>query len=351
MRAAVYEAFGGPIEVVNVPDPSPPPGGVVLEVEANGVCRSDWHAWMGHDSTIQLPHVPGHEMAGTVAALAEDVEGFVIGDRVTVPFVLGCGHCEECVSGNQQICDNQYQPGFSGWGAMAQYVALPYASGNLVRLPPDISFEAAAGFGCRFSTAYRAVSDTGAVKEGSTLVVWGCGGVGLSCVTIAAALGAVVVAIDIDEDALELATTLGASFTVLSTLGSDDVATVRGLLKGGADVSIDALGSEETAVASMRCLRKRGRHVQVGLMIGEASHADIPLDLLHSSEISMHGVHGMQAWQYQPMFDLIASRRVSLGSLVTETVDLHRGAEYLASMGSFSGTGITIVNDFSWREA
>jgi len=347
MKATVYETFGGPIEVVTVPDPSPPPGGVVLEMEANGVCRSDWHAWMGHDATIQLPHVPGHEMAGMIAAIADDVEGFSIGDRVTVPFVLGCGYCNECDSGNQQICDNQYQPGFTGWGAMAQYVALPYASGNLVRLPPEMSAEAAAGLGCRFSTAYRAVADTGAVKNGSTLVVWGCGGVGLSCVAIGAALGAVVVAVDINEGALDLARSLGAAFTVLSTPESGDVAAVLDHLQGGADVSIDALGSEQTAVASWRCLRKRGRHIQVGLMIGEASNGRLPMDLLHSNEISIHGVHGMQAWQYQPMFDLIASGRVSPGALITEEVDLYRGAEYLASMGSFSGTGITIVNDFS----
>jgi len=347
MKATVYETFGGPIEVVTVPDPSPPPGGVVLEMEANGVCRSDWHAWMGHDATIQLPHVPGHEMAGMIAAIADDVEGFSIGDRVTVPFVLGCGYCNECDSGNQQICDNQYQPGFTGWGAMAQYVALPYASGNLVRLPPEMSAEAAAGLGCRFSTAYRAVADTGAVKNGSTLVVWGCGGVGLSCVAIGAALGAVVVAVDINEGALDLARSLGAAFTVLSTPESGDVAAVLDHLQGGADVSIDALGSEQTAVASWRCLRKRGRHIQVGLMIGEASNGRLPMDLLHSNEISIHGVHGMQAWQYQPMFDLIASGRVSPGAVITEEVDLYRGAEYLASMGSFSGTGITIVNDFS----
>jgi len=347
MRATVYETFGGAIEVVTVPDPSPPPGGVVLEVEANGVCRSDWHAWMGHDATIQLPHVPGHEMAGTIAAMADDVEGFAIGDRVTVPFVLGCGHCNECDSGNQQICDNQYQPGFTGWGAMAQYVALPYASGNLVRLPPEMSSEAAAGLGCRFSTAYRAVADIGAVINGSTLVVWGCGGVGLSCVAIGAALGAVVVAVDIDESALDLARSLGASFTVLSSPGSDAVGEVLNHLQGGADVSIDALGSAQTAVASWRCLRKRGRHIQVGLMIGEASNPGLPMDLIHSNEISIHGVHGMQAWQYQPMFDLIASGRVSPDELITDEVDLYRGAEYLASMGSFSGTGITIVNDFS----
>lgn len=345
MKAAVYESFGGAIEVIDVPDPSPPPGGVVLEVEANGICRSDWHAWMGHDMTIHLPHVPGHEVAGTIAAKADDVGGFAVGDRVTVPFVLGCGRCGECAADNQQICDNQYQPGFSGWGAFAEYVALPYAQANLVRLPPDLTFEAAAGLGCRFATAHRAVVDTGAVAKGTTVAVWGCGGVGLSAVAIAAAMGATIVAVDIDSAALGLARSLGATHTILSAGGTDDPASVRELLDGGADVSIDALGSGPTAVSSMLCLRKRGRHIQVGLMIGAAERPEVPMDLLHASEIAMYGVHGMPAWQYPSMLQMISDGRVSPASLVTETVNLEKGVQHLMSMETFPGNGFVVITN------
>ncbi len=347
MKAAVFEAFGGEINIVDVPDPEPVAGGVVVEVQANGICRSDWHAWVGHDPSVAVPHVPGHEMAGTIVAAGADVVGFEIGDRVTLPFVLGCGVCRECVSGNQQICDNQYQPGFSGWGSFAEYVALPYASNNLVRLPETMTFEAAAGLGCRFATAYRAVVDQGAVAEGAAVAVWGCGGVGLSAVMIASALGADVVAIDIDRRALDLARRFGAAHCVLSTSGSDDVRAVTELLDGGAEVSLDALGSTETAVSSIQCLRKRGRHVQIGLMIGEASHPVIPMWALHGKEIEMTGVHGMAAWQYQEMFGMIEQGVVSPAALVTDTVDLRRGAEHLQSMDRYPGNGFVVINSFA----
>lgn len=350
MRAALYQSFSGNVDIVELPDPAPPPGGVVLEVGANGICRSDWHAWVGHDATVGLPHVPGHEMSGTIVALDGGVGGFSVGDRVTVPFVLGCGHCRECLSGNHQICDNQYQPGFSGWGAFAEYVALPHAAENLVLLPADMSFASAAGLGCRFATAYRAVVDQGAVVEGSTLAVWGCGGVGLSAVMIGVAMGATVVAVDIDEAALSLARRFGATQTILSTTAADPAQAVRELTNGGADVSIDALGSVETTVASMKCLRKRGRHVQVGLMIGDAASPPIPIDLLHSREISMFGVHGMQARHYGEMLELVSDGRLAPESLVTDTVTLTQGAQHLMSMGSFPSVGITVISDFSERD-
>lgn len=347
MKAAVYETFGGEIEIVEVDDPVPPPGGVVLEIHANGICRSDWHAWMGHDDAITLPHVPGHEMAGTIVAMDADVEGFNVGDRVTVPFVLGCGQCGECRAGHHQICDNQYQPGFSAWGAFAQFVPLPYASRNLVRLPEDLTFVAAASLGCRFSTAYRAVVLEGGVVEGSRVAVWGCGGIGLSAVMIAASRGASVVAVDIDEAALRLATRFGASEAVVASEGHSDIEQVRDLLNGGADVSIDALGSAHTAAASILSLAKRGRHIQVGLMIGDNLDPVIPMWKLHADEITLHGVHGMAAWQYPPMLRMITGGHVGPEALVTRSVTLSDGAEYLASMASFPGSGIVVIDDFT----
>jgi alcohol dehydrogenase len=347
MRAALYESFGGVIEILDAPDPSPCTGGVVLEIAATGICRSDWHAWVGHDSTISLPHVPGHEMAGTVVAIADDVKGFAVGDRVTVPFVLGCSECTECLSGNQQICDKQYQPGFSGWGAFAEFVELPYAASNLVRLPDSVSFLAAAGLGCRFATAYRAIVDKGSVRSGTTVVVWGCGGVGLSAVMIAAAIGATVVAVDIDPRALQLASGFGAAHTILSESGSSSVEEVMDLLGRGADVSVDALGSTDTARASIRSLRKRGMHIQVGLMVGESANPAIPMWQLHGKEIEMHGVHGLPAWQYPAMLEMIGSGLVSPGALVTETVNLEQGARHLTSMDSFPGNGFVVVNSFA----
>ena len=138
MKAAIYEEFKKPLTIQNVPEPNPAKRGVVLKVEACGICRSDWHGWMGNDADIVLPHVPGHELAGIVEETGSDVKNWKKGDRVTVPFVGGCGACEQCFSGNQQVCDFQFQPGFTAWGAFAEYVAIDYADTNLVRLPEKL---------------------------------------------------------------------------------------------------------------------------------------------------------------------------------------------------------------------
>ena len=144
MKAVVFEEFKGEIQVKNVPDPTPPDDGVVLKIAATGLCLSDWHGWQGHDRDIVLPHVPGHELAGEIVALGKGVKNFRLGDRVTVPFVGGCGKCYQCHSGNQQVCDDQFQPGFTHWGSFAEFTALDRADLNLVKLPEEISDETAA---------------------------------------------------------------------------------------------------------------------------------------------------------------------------------------------------------------
>jgi alcohol dehydrogenase len=347
MKAAMFESFSGAVTVETLPDPSPDDGGVVIEVKANGVCRSDWHGWVGHDPSISLPHVPGHEMSGVVAAVGDDVERFSVGQRVTVPFALGCGHCRECLAGNQQICDNQIQPGFSTWGSFAEFVAVPYADENLVVLPETMSYETAAGLGCRFATAFRAVVDQASVKPGDWVAVWGCGGVGLSSVMIASALGAHVIAVDISDDALSLAMSIGAEHTV--NVGEPGVShrEVRQLSDGGCHVSIDALGSTSTALGSIQSLRKRGRHIQAGLMIGDDARPEIPMWRLHTNEIELFGSHGMQAWRYPAMLAMVADGVLQPDLLVTKTLTLSEGVDHLMRMNEFPGTGFAVIDDFS----
>src|ERR1044071_1190379 len=242
MRAVVYRAFGVRPELKNVRDPNPEADGVVVKVKATGVCRSDWHGWVGHDADIQPPHVPGHELAGVVAAIGKDVTKWQIGDRVTVPFVGGCGACPQCASGNQQVCDYQFQPGFTHWGSFAEFVSIHHADTNLVRLPESFEFTAAASLGCRFATSFRAIVDQGKTSAGQWVAVNGCGGVRLSAIMICNAIGANVVAIDISDDALRLATELGAFSTVNAGRVSNVAEAVIEITKGGAHVSLDALG-------------------------------------------------------------------------------------------------------------
>jgi alcohol dehydrogenase len=339
MRAAVVRAFGEQPAVEIVPDPKPPADGVVVAVCATGVCRSDWHGWMGHDPAISLPHVPGHELAGEVAAVGPEVRGFEVGDRVTVPFCCGCGSCEPCRQGWTQICDVDFQPGFTAWGSFAELVALPRADLNLVRLPESLGYIEAASLGCRFMTAFAALTD---VSPGDWLAVHGCGGVGLSAVMIGRALGAAVVAVDIDPQSLELARALGAEATV-DAREHDPVARIEEITGGGAHVSLDALGTAATCRGSIRSLRKRGRHVQVGLLLEDEREVAIPMDRVISHELELRGVHGMAVGRYDALLRLVASGAVEPGRLIGRTIGLDQAGDELAAMGSFAQRGVTVI--------
>jgi alcohol dehydrogenase len=342
VRALVFDSFGGPLEVREVPAPEPPPGGVLVRVAASGICRSDWHAWQGHDPDVVLPHVPGHELAGTVAAVGEGVRNWRVGDRVTVPFVNACGTCPQCLAGEQQVCARQTQPGFTHWGSLAELVALDAADVNLVAVPDELDLATAAALGCRYATAFRAVVQVARVRAGEWVAVHGCGGVGLSAVQIAAAAGARVVAVDIAPGALALARDLGAERTLT---GDGDVpAAVVELTGGGAHVSLDALGAAVTCVNSIRSLRPRGRHVQVGLLPPVQGRPEVPMELVIAQELQVLGSHGMAAQAYPELLGLIASGRLDPRPLITRRLPLGDAAQALAEVGR--QPGIAVVTNF-----
>lgn len=346
MRAMLFEAFGARPAIVTLPDPAPEPHGVVVEVGATGLCRSDWHGWMGHDPDIVPPHVPGHELAGTVVAVGREVQRWRVGDRVTMPFVAGCGACGECRSGNQQVCPGQFQPGFTHWGSFAERVSLHYADTNLVALPDGIDFAAAASLGCRFATSFRAVIDQGRVKAGEWIAVHGCGGVGLSAVMIAAALDARVIAIDIDPAALALARSFGAVATLDARHVDDIPDAIATLSGGGAHVSIDALGSAKTLANALLGLRRRGRHVQVGLLAGADKDPPVPMGRVIGWELEIVGSHGMQAHRYDAMFAMIEAGRLHPDRLVSRHISLDRAVDALVGMGGASPPGATVITAF-----
>ncbi|HEX6935048.1 MAG TPA: zinc-dependent alcohol dehydrogenase family protein [Actinomycetes bacterium] len=343
MRALVFEEFGGPATVREVPDPVPADHAAVVRVEATGLCRSDWHGWAGHDRTIPLPHVPGHELAGRVVSVGARVTRWREGDRVTVPFVCACGTCAQCATGNHQVCERQTQPGFTGWGSFAELVALDHADVNLVALPDDIDAVTAAGLGCRVATAHRAVVAQGRVRAGEWVAVHGCGGVGLSAVMVAVAAGARVVGVDVSGDALELARSFGAEVTVDAS-AQDPVRAVRLATGGGAHLSLDALGSHETCAASVKGLRPRGRHVQVGLLPPDLGHPPVPMARVIALELELVGSHGMAAHDYGQLLALVSSGRLRPDLLVTRRIGLDEAGPALAAMGEPGyPAGVTVV--------
>lgn len=346
VKAIYFERFQGPVSVEDVPRPLPSDHGAVIEVKATGLCRSDWHSWMGHDTDVQLPHVPGHEFAGIIHELGSAVTNFKVGDRVTVPFVCGCGTCEFCLRGDGQVCPNQTQPGFSHWGSFAQYVSINHADFNLISLPATLDFETAAALGCRFATAFRGLNSRANALPGEYVAVYGCGGVGLSAVMIAKALQAQVIAIDINEAALAKARSLGADFTI-NAAKEDAPLKIVEITNLGAHVSIDALGSQRTANQSVLSLRRRGRHIQLGLLLTENGLTPMPMARVISFELDILGGHGMAAVDYPKMIALIESGRLQPQQLIERKINLDRAAQALVNMESSPDAGITIIDPWS----
>lgn len=348
MRAAVIEEFQKPLTIQQVPDPTAPPDGAVLEVMATGICRSDWHGWMGHDSDITtFPHVPGHELAGVVESVADDVDAAWLGRAVTAPFVMACGACEVCRRGAGQVCPNQRQPGFTDPGSFAERVVVHAAATNLVALPDGLDPRVAAGLGCRVSTAYRAVVARGAVGEGDSVLVIGCGGVGLAAVAIARSRGAFVCAVDVSAASLDRALFHGADEVVDASIGPEKVvAAVSAWSGGGVSVSVDALGSPEACRTGILALGRRGRHVQVGLLPPAAGRAEVPMERVIGWELDVLGSHGMAAADYGPLLDDVASGRLDLRDLLApgEPLGLAEAGGALAAMGSAPSRGIVLVD-------
>ena len=343
MRAVIFQEFGLLPTLADVTEPPCDRDEAIISVKATGVCRSDWHAWMGHDADVALPHVPGHELAGVVDQIGSEVTRWQIGDRVTVPFICACGNCAQCEAGNQQVCDNQQQPGFTRWGSFAQKVAIPRADVNLVALPAGIDFVAAAALGCRFATAYRAVMTQGRVQRGEWVAVHGCGGVGLSAIMIAVAAGARVVGIDPSPAARSLAEQLGALAIDGSSGGSSDVVAAVREVTGGAHLSLDAYGSVQTSLNSIQSLRKRGRHVQVGLMLADNATSPVPMDRVIADELEILGSHGMAAHEYPAMLEAIARGDIDPAILIGRTIPLEEAPEALATMDANAHPGMTVI--------
>jgi len=348
VKAAVMEKQREPLVVREVEEPSCAPDGAIVRVEANGVCRSDWHAWQGDWDWFgvnpPLPHVLGHEFAGVVEEVGSEVRHHSAGERVVVPFNVADGTCPECVAGHHNVCDNIGLIGFTQWGSFGRYVHVPHADVNLVDLPESVGFVEAASIGCRFMTAFHGLADQAQVRPGEWVAVHGCGGVGLSATMIATALGAGVIAVDIDDRKLDFAREIGAVETV-NARETDAARAVQEITGGGAHVSVDALGIAQTCQASVGSVRKRGRHLQIGLTTSaERGVVGLPVDLIVQKEIRLIGSLGMGPVSYPYMLSMIEQGKLSPKRLVSRTIPIEEAGDVLASMGDFGTLGVVVVD-------
>jgi D-arabinose 1-dehydrogenase-like Zn-dependent alcohol dehydrogenase len=336
------------LEIQEVEKPELTDDGVVIRVEANGICRSDYHfvkgdlAWIGMN--LPLPHVLGHEFSGVVEQVGKNVRNFKEGDRVVVPHAHGEGSCDLCQTGHSNICDDGSTAGVTYWGGYGRYVNVPDADRNAVLLPDSISFEAGAALGCRFMTAFHGLVDQARVKAGEWVAVHGSGGLGLCVAHVANALGARVIAVDINDEALALAKEFGAEITING--GRENaVEKIMEITDGGVHVSVDALGIAVTCQNSVNSLRKRGRHLQLGLTSAdEKGMVEIPVDLIVVKELEFIGSSNMPVTRFKDMLNMIESGKLQPEKMITRTVPIEEAAEIISNMAAFKTPGITVVN-------
>ncbi|MGY8916551.1 MAG: zinc-binding dehydrogenase, partial [Flavobacteriales bacterium] len=191
-----------------------------------------------------------------------------------------------------------------------------------------------------------AIVEQGKVTGGQYVVIHGCGGVGLSAIMIANALGAQVIAVDINERSLEFAKEMGALATINAFQSADVVGEIIAMTKGGAHVSMDALGSQATCFNSIASLRKRGKHIQVGLMTGDHQHPKVPMDKILANELEIIGSHGMQAFKYPEMLDMIKNGKLHPDRLIEKTITLEEATIALPHMNKFENKGVLVINSF-----
>jgi D-arabinose 1-dehydrogenase-like Zn-dependent alcohol dehydrogenase len=291
--------------------------------------------------------VMGHEFCGVIEETGKDVLNFKKGDRVLVPFSQGDGVCDYCRNGQSHVCANPTIPGFSYWGGYGRYVGIPNADQNLVAMPEQVGFLEGASLGCRFMTSYHGVVDRAQVRPGEWVAVHGCGGIGLSAIHVASAIGANVIAVDLDDRKLELAKKVGAQHIVNAKRNEDPAAAVFDISKGGAHVAVDALGIATTCRNSIMSLRKQGRSLQIGLTTqAEKGEVALPIDRMVTMELQLIASLGMPASRYPSMLQMVEAQKLNPKAMITETVPLEGASRVLEEMTSFQNVGVSIINQY-----
>ena len=343
MRAAIIRHYNSDLSIETVADPVCEDDGVVIRTLACGICRSDWHGWVGHHPRVKPGQIPGHEYCGEVVEVGPH-SGWAVGDRVVAPFILACGVCPSCRSGQSNTCPDQRLPGFTEPGAFAEYVGVPHAH-NLARLPDGMSPTLAAGLGCRVTTAFHALTDRAALAAGEWLAIHGTGGIGLATLILGRAMGARLIAVDVVPEKLDHARALGAEVTIDARTG-DVAQAIRDATAGGAHVSVEALGIPQTTNASLACLRPLGRHVQVGMPSGPHARMEVDMTAIYMKNLAVFGTRGMPAHRYPSLLSMITAGLVDFSPIIARQVKLSQASAELAQFNGPMAPGVAVIAEF-----
>lgn len=318
MKAAVYNGVDRPLEVADVPIPTPASGEALVRVAACGMCHTDLH-YLDHGVKPfkDPPLILGHEVAGTVERLGPDSEGHAEGERVLIPAVLSCGRCRYCRQGRENLCDNLVMLGNNIDGGYAEFVVVP--ARELVSVPAGMSLEHASVIADALSTPYHAVKHRGRVRPGDVVAVMGCGGVGLNVVQCAVAAGGRVIAIDLSDERLALARQLGAGETINPGTVERLDKHVKKLTGGGVDVAFEAIGNPATIRGAYGLLRKGGRLCVIGY-----TPEDVTLSAarLMYYELEVVGSLGCGGGEYPEIIALVEAGRLTLEPIVSGCLPL-----------------------------
>lgn len=347
MKAMVLEGVRD-YNLRDVPMPVCPPHGVLIKVMANGICRSDWHKWRGEYPNQKFPMILGHEMSGVVEQVGSQVTRFKVGDRIMVPVGGSEGTCDWCKAGHSNLCETYLVPGIGYNGGFAEYVAVPYADRNVEHLPDNVSFEVGAILSCRTITGYRGVIETGDIRLGEYVAVYGCGGVGLAAVMTAHKCGAFVIAVDIKDEALELAKTLGADY-IINAKNVNPVDEILSITKGnGVEAAVEAMGSYDTVNNALASLAKCGRLIQLGVTsAGPEGYVGVPIFNIVNKEKRILGSLSSPIQNYKRYLEVIGAGVVDPSPIITKTVCLSEVVDVFEAMDRDDIVGSYVVNDFT----
>lgn len=328
MKAAVFHGPEKGLTIDEIPNPRAGSGEAVVRVAACGACHTDLHYIEHGVPTFKKPPIVlGHEASGIVEEVGQGVTNVKVGQRVLIPAVLTCGSCIMCRQGRENICANMKMLGNHFDGAYAEYVAVP--AKDLLDLPASIPLQEASIIADALSTPFHAVRNRAKVRPGDTVVVFGCGGVGINAVQFAALAGGYVIAVDVSEQKLEWAAKFGAGKTINASKVERVSKEIKKLTGGGADIVLEVIGNPRTFEEAFESVRIGGRLVAVGYT--HESSAIVPGKIMFK-EVDVVGSLGCRPVDYIPLIRMVAQGKVDLSRVVTHRFgleEIHRAFEVM----------------------